>query len=446
MSGYRPQVVIVGGGFGGLWAAQRFARQPVDVTLVDQRNHHVFQPLLYQVATASLSPAQIAAPIRKIVGKAPNIRVLLARATGVDTAQRTVALDDGAGGTLEYDYLVLATGVTNAYFGHDDWARNAPGLKSIEDALEIRRRFLLAFEAAEREADEAARRAALTFVVVGGGPTGVELAGAMVEIARRTVPTEFRRVDTRLARVILVEGHDRVLANFPPSMSAHALNDLHALGVEVRLSTRVTAIEPMAVTLSTTPGGADAAAPGEVIPARNVFWAAGVQATPITRQLGAPVDRGGRVLVRPDCSIPDHPEVFVVGDAASLSDPKTMKPVPGVAPAAMQMGRFVADVILAEVREPGRRSTRPAFGYVNKGELATIGRARAVGVLGFGLNFPMAGLACWLFWAMVHVTYLIGFRNKLLTIIDWVWSYMFFERGARLITGDAHLTIERPRE
>jgi NADH dehydrogenase len=360
MSGYRPQVVILGGGFGGLWAAKRLAGQGVDVTLVDRRNHHVFQPLLYQVATASLSPAQIAAPIRKILGRAPNIRVLLGEATGVDVGKRVVTLDGGAGGTIEYDYLIVATGLTHNYFGQDGWAEHAPGLKSIEDALEIRRRFLLAFEAAEREADDAARREALTFVVVGGGPTGVELAGAMSEIARRTVPTEFRRVDTRRARVVLVEGGERLLGTFPPAMSKRALADLQALGVEVRLGVRVTRLDETGVTISpanavaggAVAGGAGEAGTGERLAARNVFWAAGVRATAITAQLGAPLDRAGRVLVRPDCSIADHPEVFVIGDVASLTDTRTNRPVPGVAPAAMQMGRHVADLILTEVRGP----------------------------------------------------------------------------------------------
>lgn len=463
MSGYRPHVVILGGGFGGLWAARRLAGEAVDVTLIDRRNHHVFQPLLYQVATASLSPAQIAAPIRKVLAKAANVRVLLAEATAINPAERTVYLDGGsaavagpagaggmagaggvggAGGKLEYDYLIVATGLTHAYFGHDEWAKFAPGLKSVDDALEMRRRFLLAFEAAEREGDEAARRAALTFVVVGGGPTGVELAGAMIEIARRTVPGEFRRVDTRLARVVLIEGQDRVLATFPPAMSRRALSDLQALGVEVRLSTRVTAITAEGVTL----GQGGASGSGEVIVTPNVFWAAGVKGTPIARSLGAETDKGGRVLVKPDCSIAEHPEVFVIGDLASLADGSSGRRVPGVAPAAMQMGRYVAGLILDEVRDPAARGKRPAFEYVNKGELATIGRARAVGIVGFGLNIALTGWVCWVFWAVVHVTYLVGFRNKLLTVIDWVWSYLFFERGARLITGDSAVRVLRARD
>lgn len=433
MSGYRPHVVILGGGFGGLAAAKALAGRQVDVTLIDRRNHHVFQPLLYQVATASLSPAQIAAPIRKILARASNVRVLLDEARAVDTARRSVTLGDS---TIEYDYLILATGLETSYFGHDAWAPLAPGLKSLEDATEIRRRFLLAFERAEREGDEAARRAALTFVVVGAGPTGVELAGAMIEIARRTVPSEFRRVDTRTARVILIEGHPRVLPTFPEPMSRRALADLQALGVEVRLGRHVTAIDEKGLDIG----------PGERIETTNVFWAAGVRATPITQSLGAPLDKSGRVIVAPDCSLPDHPEVFVIGDLANITDPRTSRPVPGVCPAAMQMGRFAAERILEELTRPNSPAPRPAFRYTNKGELATIGRARAVGVMGFGLSWPLTGWFCWAFWALVHITYLVGFRNRLLVMIDWAWSYLFFERGARLITGDSTIRVNRPRQ
>lgn len=415
---------MVGGGFGGLEVVRGLRRAPVDITLVDRRNHFLFQPLLYQVATAGLSPAQIAAPIRGIVGGQANVRVLMGEAVGVDAARRALRLADGE---LEYDYLVLAAGATHSYFGNDAWEAHAPGLKTVEDALEIRRRFLLAFERAEREPNESARRAWLTFVIVGAGPTGVEMAGAMQEIALRSIPADFRAIDTTAARVVLVEAQDRVLAGgFPAALSARALRDLRRMGVDVRLSTRVVAIDENGVTLR-APAGEDR------IGARNVIWAAGVRASGLGASLregtGVELDRSGRVVVGPDLAVPGRPEIFVIGDMAEVKDAKTGAPVPGMAPGAMQMGRFVGAIIASESRDENR--PRPAFTYRDKGLLATIGRNRAVARL-MGMNF--GGFAAWAIWAVVHITALIGFRSKVLVLIDWVWSYVFFSRGARLIT------------
>ena len=438
-----PHVVIVGGGFAGLNAARRLRKAPVRVTLIDRRNHHVFQPLLYQVASAALSPAQIAAPIRHVLSRQRNAQVLLGEVKAIDTRLREVVLTDDR---VSYDYLIIAAGVSHSYFGHEAWAPMAPGLKTIDDALEIRRRFLLAFEAAERESDAGARAATLTFVVVGGGPTGVELAGAMIEIARRSIPRDFRSVDTAAARVVLVEGQDRVLAAFPESCSTRALRDLVELGVEVILNARVVGIDA---------GGVEVLRAGAEKPDRieagNVVWAAGVRASPIAESLGVPLDRSGRVIVGQDLSIPGHSEVFVCGDLATVTMAGAPHPVPGVAPAAVQMGNHAARIIMAELAELASHGTpdpvhRPAFRYVNKGELATIGRAKAVGVMGFGLGWKLSGMACWLFWGAVHVVYLIGFRNRLITMIDWIWSYFFFARGARLITGNSTLTIRKPAE
>ena len=424
-----PRVVIIGGGFAGLYAAKQLARAPVRVTVLDRRNHHLFQPLLYQVATASLSPANIAAPIRRVLRHQANTTVLLGEVRSVDVNTRTVTLADG---TLKYDTLVLATGATHSYFGHDEWERDAPGLKTVEDAVEIRRRFLLAFEAAERESDPEARRSELTFVVVGGGPTGVELAGAMIEIARRAIPRDFRSVDTTSARVILVEAGERVLPGFSPDLSERARRDLEGLGVEVRVNTRVTAID------------ASGALVGDLrIPAANVIWAAGVKASPIGASLGAPLDRAGRVLVGPDLTIPGHPEVFVLGDLACITDASTGQPVPGICPAAVQMGKYSGRVI-AEEAARRRRGLEPAprnpFRYRNKGILATIGRNKAVAMLP---HSSFGGLFAWLLWALVHIFFLIGFRNRLLVMLEWAWAYLIFDRGARLITGDSRLKLGR---
>lgn len=422
------RVVILGGGFAGLAAARALAKAPVRVTLIDRQNHHVFQPLLYQVATAMLAPANIAAPIRGILARQKNVEVLLGDAARIDPAMRLVRLADGA--SVPYNALVIATGATHSYFGNDAWATHAPGLKTIDDALVIRRRYLLAFEAAERAATEAERRAALTFVVVGGGPTGVELAGAMAEIATSAFQRDFRRIDTRTARVILIEAQDRVLATFPPEASARALRDLRELGVDVRVGSRVVGIDDKGVTV-VSPRVPDP----ERIETANVVWAAGVRASPLAATLGVPLDRAGRVLVAPDLSVPGHPEIFVAGDLAHAE----IRPgdlVPGVAPAAMQMGRHVGHVIATEVRAAGRSGShvppRAPFRYVDKGTLATIGRNRAVAFM-FGRVF--AGFFAWAFWALLHVFYLIGFRNRVLTMLEWAWAYFTYNRGSRLITG-----------
>ncbi len=419
----KPHVLILGGGFGGLYAAMALRRAPVRVTLIDRCNHHVFSPLVYQVATASLSPADIAQPLRWILRRHANTRVLLGEAARIDTSARRVALRDGE--EIAYDVLIVATGVAHTYFGHDDWAAHAPGLKEVTDALEIRRRFLLAFETAEREPNAERRRAILTFVIVGGGPTGVELAGAMAEIARKAMPSEFRAIDTTTARVILLEGRDRLLPTFDPALSRRARADLEALGVDVWLEAKVTGIDAEGVSIG-----------GERIVTRNVFWAAGVAASPIGATLGAPMDPAGRVSVNPDLSIPGRPEVFVIGDLAQLADARTNQPIPGVAPAAMQMGRYVARIIALDAEtgsaKPG--TPRPAFRYRDKGMLATIGRSRAVGTIA---GVRVRGFAAWFVWAFIHLMYLTGFRSRLIVLIQWAWAYLWYQRGARLITGRA---------
>jgi NADH dehydrogenase len=419
---HRPHVVILGGGFAGLQAARALARAPVRVTLVDRRNHHLFQPLLYQVATASLSPADIASPIRSVLRKQKNVQVWLGDVEDIDTAARTVLLQDGA---LTYDYLVVATGVAHAYFGHPEWEACAPGLKTVDDAVEMRRRFLTAFEAAEREADPEARRRLLTFVIVGAGPTGVELAGAMVEIARQVMPTDFRAVDTSSARVLLLEGAPRVLPSYHEDSSGRAQRQLEALGVEVRTGAFVTDIGPDRVRVG-----------DEEIAAGNVFWAAGVAASPVGAALGVPLDRSGRVHVGPDCSIPGHPEVFVIGDLASFE--QNGDPIPGVAPAAMQMGRYVGRAIASDLKGGERKP----FHYVDKGALATIGRAAAVAEFG---RLHISGLPAWLVWVGVHIMYLIGFRNRIVVMIQWAWAWLFYQRGIRLITGETSLQLRRAR-
>lgn len=416
-----PRVLIIGGGFGGLQAAKKLVRTPVDIVLVDRHNYHLFQPLLYQVATAALSPAEIAAPIRRILRSQSNVEVRLAEATGVDLEKRLVTLRAPGGATLEewYDYLVLATGATHSYFGHDDWADCAPGLKTVDDALEIRRRVLTAFEAAELEEDEEERRAKLTFVVVGGGPTGVELAGALREIAANSIPADFRRVDTKTARIVVVEGQDRLLPAMSPRASARAAQDLTSMGVEVRLTTLVTAVTREGVIID-----------GKLLPAENVIWAAGVRASELGAELGADLDHVGRVKVEADCSLPGHPNVFVIGDLANRQDPRTGALVPGVAQGAVQMGVFVARIIESEVRNSGKE--RDAFAYHDKGSMATIGKARAVVDIG---RLFLAGLPAWLCWCFLHVFFLIGFKNKIVVMLSWVWTYVVHSRGARLITG-----------
>ena len=411
-----PHVVIVGAGFGGLEAARRLARAPVRVTVVDRRNHHLFQPLLYQVATAALNPADIAAPIRHVLRRQRNADVILGEVAAVLADRRAVSLVDGE--ELRYDFLVLATGATHSYFGHEEWAPLAPGLKTIEDALEIRRRILTAFERAERERDPRRRQALLTFVVVGAGPTGVELAGAIAEIGRSMLARDFRRIAPESARVLLVEAAPRVLPPYPEKLSGAARAQLEELGVEVLTGTPVTAIDEEGVTVGETYVGA-----------RTVLWGAGVAASPLARTLGAPLDRAGRVQVAPDLSLPGHPEVFVIGDLAAVTD-ALGAPVPGVAPAAIQEGRHAARTIIR------RMASEPAepFRYRDKGSLATIGRAAAVARIGRVL---FSGFLAWLAWLFVHIVFLIGFRNRVAVILQWAWSYLTIQRGSRLITDTA---------
>jgi NADH:ubiquinone reductase (H+-translocating) len=414
----RARVVIVGGGFGGLQAAKAFAGAPVQVTLVDRRNHHLFQPLLYQVATAALSPADIAQPIRSVLRGQSNVDVVLAGVDAIDAVAKVIILDeDHQARQLPYDYLILAAGAHHAYFGHDEWAPNAPGLKTLEDALDIRRRILLSFEEADRDPDSTRRKALMTFVIVGGGPTGVEMAGAIAEIARFSLARDFRHIDTRDARVILIEASSQLLAAFPDRLSRHALSDLERLGVDVRFGKPVTAIAPDAVTLG-----------DEVIPANTIVWAAGVQSSPLGRSLGVELDRAGRVIVNPDLSVPGHPEIFVIGDMASLADSRG-RPLPGVAQVAMQQGAWAAANILRAIDgKPGR-----PFRYHDLGNMATIGRNSAVADI---RGLRLTGFVAWLAWALVHILNLIGFRNRVLVGLQWLWSYLTLQRGARLITGE----------
>jgi len=407
------QVVIIGGGFGGLSAARALRKAPVTVALVDRRNHHLFQPLLYQVATAALNPSDIAVPIRSIVRRQKNITVLMGEAVSIDAANRKVRLADG---DLGYDYLIVATGATHSYFGHDDWAPYAAGLKTIEDALTIRRRVLIAFERAERETDPERQREWLTFAIVGGGPTGAELAGALAEIAHHALARDFRSIDPTRARIVLLEGGPRILPPFPPALSESARNQLMDLGVEVRTGAQATGIDAGGVTIG-----------AERLAARTVLWAAGVAASPLARSLGVPLDRAGRVLVTPELTVPGHPEIFVIGDLASAQ--QDGKPLPGVAPVAMQAGRQTAKNVARAVRgEP-----LLPFHYHDKGSLAVIGRGAGVAA------FPKSnwsGLIAWWAWLLVHIFYLIGFRNRLLVLLEWAWAYLTWQRGARLITGD----------
>ncbi len=420
--------MVVGAGFAGLEVVRRLRRAPCDVLLVDRRNHHVFQPLLYQVATAALSPADIAAPIRSIVRRQDNVQVLLQEVTGVDLDGKRIRMGRES---LEFDWLVLAAGAAHAYFGNDDWAARAPGLKTIEDALEIRRRVLLAFEEAELLDDEEERRRKLTFVVVGGGPTGVEMAGALREIAAETIPDDFRRIDTTTARILLLEGGPRLLPGMSEEASRRALRHLERMRVDVRLNAFVTDIDPEAVHVG-----------DQKIAAANVIWAAGVQGSPVARDLGTELDRQGRVRVEPDCSVPGHPNVFVTGDLAAQVDAVTRAPVPGVAQGAIQMGRHVGEIIALEIGRSPPFPSRPAFRYVNKGDMATIGRARAVADIG-GRTF--GGFVAWLLWSLIHITYLIGFRNRLLVMVNWAWQWVVQARGARLITGASPPAPPAPR-
>jgi NADH dehydrogenase len=410
----RPRVVIVGAGFGGIFAAAKLAKVPVDVTLIDRRNYHLFQPLLYQVATAGLSPADIAYPIRSIVSRHRNTAVMLGKVTGVDLAGRQVLIGDRR---VPYDYLVIATGARHAYFGHDEWEPHAPGLKKIEDATEIRRRILLAFERAEATEDAAERRRLLTFVIVGGGPTGVEMAGAVVELAHKALSRDFRRIDPKAARIILVEAAPRVLLTFPEQLSETARRSLQKLGVEVRLGKAVTACDEKGVMVG-----------DERIDSGTVIWCAGVAASPAARWLGAEKDRAGRVKVNRDLTLPGHPEVFVIGDTAAADDGKGGI-FPGVAPVAKQQGTYAGGAIEARMR-----GEAPApFRYVNYGNLATIGRKAAVVDFGW---MRVSGFPAWLLWGVVHIFFLIGFRNRIVVLLEWLWAYVTFQRGARLITGD----------
>jgi len=412
-----PRVVIVGAGFGGLTAARKLARHPLRLTLIDRRNHHTFQPLLYQVATAGLSPGEIAAPIRWVVRGNPNVEVLLGEVQDFDIARRLVKLPDLE---IPYDYLIVAAGAGHSYFGHDEWEPLAPGLKTIEDALEIRRRVLLAFELAERQALHGSGPMPLNFVVVGGGPTGVELAGTLAEIANRALATEFRTIDPRTSRVILLEGGPRVLPSYAEDLSASAQKQLGKLGVEVHTSTMVTGIEPACVITGQTR-----------LAAAVILWAAGVAASPLGQKLGSPMDRAGRVIVSGDLSIPEHPEVFVIGDLASLKDSQGNM-LPGVAPVAIQEGAAAARNIERDLKKQPRQD----FKYLDKGSLATIGRAAAVAQF---RRLHISGYLAWLAWLFVHIFFLIGFRNRLIVMIQWAWSYFTYERGVRLITGDQTL-------
>ena len=412
-----PRVVIVGAGFGGLQAARILSKRPLRLTLIDRKNHHTFQPLLYQVATAGLSPGEIAAPIRWIVRGKKNVEVMLGEVQDFDLTRRVVKLDDFE---VPYDYLIVAAGAGHSYFGHDEWEPLAPGLKTIEDALEIRRRVLLAFELAERSAARGEGQVQLNFVVIGGGPTGVELAGTLAEIANGALATEFRTIDPKRTRIILLEGGPRILPAYAADLSASAQKQLEKLGVEVHTSTMVTGVEPACVLTGTTR-----------FPSAVTVWAAGVAASSLGKKLAAPLDKAGRVLVNNDLSLPGHPEVFVIGDLASVKDADG-RPVPGVAPAAMQQGAWAARNIENDLK--GR--PRQDFHYLNKGNLATIGRAAAVAEF---KRLHISGYPAWLAWLFIHIFFLIGFRNRLIVMIQWAWSYFTYERGVRLITGDAPL-------
>lgn len=408
--------MIIGGGFGGLWAAKTLANKPVDVTLIDRKNHHVFQPLLYQVATAVLSPGEIAQPIRRILAKAKNTEVILGEVVDFDKKNNVVVLNDGA--RVPYDYLIVAAGARHAYFGHDEWEHCAPGLKTLEDAVEIRRRVLLAFELAERDAYLTGNQRQLNFVVVGGGPTGVELAGAIADIARMALAKDFKAIDTRKTKVILFEGSDRVLGTFAEELSISGKRQLEQIGVDVRLKSFVSEIEPGRVKVG-----------DDWIDCDVVLWATGVAASPLGKALGVETDKAGRVFVGTDLSLKDHKNIFVIGDMASLMQANG-EPVPGVSPAAMQMGTFTANNILGELNDKPREK----FEYWDKGTMATIGRSRAIAEAA-GLKFK--GFVAWLMWLFLHVFFLIGFRNRVAVMYSWFWAYLTRERSARLITGDA---------
>jgi NADH dehydrogenase len=412
----REKILIIGGGFGGLEAAKKLASASVEITLIDRANHHLFQPLLYQVATAGLSSPAIAAPIRHIFRKQKNLDVVLGEVTAIDVKRRVVTVAEGR--EYRYDALIVASGATHSYFGHDDWAQYAPGLKTLDDALDIRRRILMAFECAERETDPALKQAWLNFAVIGGGPTGVEMAGTLAEIAYRTLQDEFRHIDLSLARVMLIEGSERILAAYPADLSAKAQSQLERLGVEVKTKHQVSAIDGDGISIGSA---------GERIAAKTVVWAAGVAASPLGQQLGVPLDRAGRVIVGDDLSIPGYPEVYVIGDLAA-STGGDGKLVPGVSPAAKQMGRIAAaNILLGFVDKPKLK-----FSYKDYGALATIGRRSAIAAIG---KIKFSGFPAWLFWLFVHIYFLIGFRSRLMVLTDWAWAYWTYERHARIIIG-----------
>ena len=428
MSATQHHVVIVGGGFAGLTAAQKLRHAPVHVTLIDRCNYHLFQPLLYQVATGSLSPANIAAPLRNILKRQKNTQVLLAEVIGVDTVNRRVVLSDGS---VDYDTLIVATGASHQYFGHDNWEKFAPGLKTIEDATHMRRRILLAFEAAEREPDQQKLRAWMTFVIVGGGPTGVELAGALGEIANDTLRNDFRNINPSEARIILVEGTDRILPPYPPSLSESAKKMVEHLGVTVRTGALVTDVKEESVTIRE----GDKV---EEIPTRTVLWAAGVLGSPLGRIVaeatGAQLDKAGRVIVQPDLTVSGHPEIFVLGDLANFSH-QTGKPLPGVAQPAIQEGRYVGDAIARRLRG----APIQPFNYKDRGNLATIGRAAAVADLNW---LRLSGIPAWLIWIFIHLANIVQFQSRLLVLLQWAWLYISYDRSARLITGDNPLPLD----
>lgn len=413
-----PRIVVVGAGFGGLKFVQQFPEHLAYITVIDRQNHHVFQPLLYQVATAGLAATDIAQPIRGVFGARPNLEVIMSEVTDIDLTNRRVKHSRGE---LTYDYLILAMGATTSYFGHGDWAQWAPGLKSLDDALRVRRLILTSLERAETETDSAKRDAAMTIVIVGGGPTGVELAGAFAELTRRVVRRDFDRIDPTTVKVILVQGGPRVLPTFDEKLSANAQTKLEKMGVDVRTGKHVEAVRPGEVVVG-----------GETIRSDNIVWAAGVTAEPLTRKLGLPVDRGGRIQVLPDLSVPDHPEVFAVGDIVTLKDVNGVE-VPGVAQGAIQMARHAAQVIACELREEKLSPTgRKPFAYYDKGSLATIGRSAAVAEI---KRFKLTGFVAWIVWATVHLLFLIGFRNRFSVLLQWTYSYFTYKRGARIITG-----------
>ena len=413
-----PRIVIIGGGFAGLNAAKKLSRLNVDITLVDRKNHHLFQPLLYQVATAGLSPAEIAVPIRQVLERFRNVRVVLGQVTGFDLPNHKVLLQDFF---VDFDYLIVAAGATHSYFGHEEWSHDAPGLKTIEDATEIRRRILLAFELAERQALLTGRHENLNMVVIGGGPTGVELAGTLAEIANHALAEDFRAIDPRRTRILLIEAGPRVLAAYPEDLSRSAVTQLQKLGVEVMEHTRVTNVAADHVQLEN----------GDIVPASVILWGAGVKASPLGAALGAPVDRAGRVLVSKDCSLPQFPNVFVIGDLAALQDEQG-KWLPGVAPVAIQQGNYVGKAIAADLKHQPRKP----FHYFDKGSLATIGRNAAIAEFG---RIHLSGFIAWLSWLFVHIFFLIGFRNRIIVLINWAYSFFTMGRSARLITGSTEL-------